>query len=191
MCSDVDGDKCAVGLKCVNRECVYDKGEYFIIIDWKWSGGLLQWFCLLHYFICSLQESCYFTKHIEDNSDLTVIPRCDLDGSYAAAQCKGDRSSGRCFCYSKTGQRIFGWDWWRNVVDAQEMACSCSRRRNELETVHQRINVTLHCQANGDYEPLQCDSGLCWCADKKTGMIAEDTIAVPQDLWTMLPCCEW
>lgn len=134
-------------------------------------------------------ESCYFTKQIEDTTDL-ILPRCEVDGTYAAAQCKGDRSSGRCFCYSMNGQRIFGWDWWQNVDDPNEMTCECSRRRYALETLDRRVNVTLHCKSNGDFEELQCDSGLCWCADEKSGRLAEETIAVPQDLWTMLPCCE-
>lgn len=120
-----------------------------------------------------------------------VLPTCDEDGSFAAAQCKGDRSSGRCFCYSKTGQRIFGWDWWRNVPQPDDdMTCRCSRRRHELETVDGHLNVTLHCRANGDFEPLQCDSGVCWCAREKTGEILTDTFAVPEELWKLLPCCE-
>lgn len=76
------------------------------------------------------------------------------------------------------------------MLDPEDMSCACSRRRYELETIAKRIDVTLHCKANGDFEPLQCDSGLCWCADEKTGMIQEDTVGVPEDLWTMLPCCE-
>lgn len=74
--------------------------------------------------------------------------------------------------------------------DPNEMTCECSRRRYALETLDRRVNVTLHCKSNGDFEELQCDSGLCWCADEKSGRLAEETIAVPQDLWTMLPCCE-
>lgn len=45
--------------------------------------------------------------------------------------------------------------------------------------------------SNGNYEPLQCDSGVCWCADETTGRIVNGTRAVPQILWTKLPCCKW
>lgn len=70
------------------------------------------------------------------------------------------------------------------------MSCACSRRRAKLEAAG-RIDVTFHCAANGDYEEMQCDSGICWCAEPTTGTIQAGTIAVPQPLWDMLPCCEY
>lgn len=51
-------------------------------------------------------------------------PRCNLDGTYASKQCRGDRLSGRCFCYSEDGRRIFGWDWYK---DASKMTCGWLR----------------------------------------------------------------
>lgn len=49
--------------------------------------------------------------------------------------------------------------------------------------------VTLHCTTLGDYEPLQCDDGLCWCAEPKTG---QPTVTpVPDVDMTRLPCCKY
>uniref|UniRef100_A0A1B0DE61 Thyroglobulin type-1 domain-containing protein n=1 Tax=Phlebotomus papatasi TaxID=29031 RepID=A0A1B0DE61_PHLPP len=136
-------------------------------------------------FVCVLdKKSCLFTHHL-DQELFGQLPTCNPDdGTFAAKQCKGDFITGRCFCYSEVGERIFGWDWWRN---AEEMTCACSRKRHSLEKAG-RHDVTLHCQQNGNYEELQCDEGACWCADPATGFIIEDTIAVPHHLWTLLPC---
>lgn len=139
------------------------------------------------------------------------IPKCNLDGTYAAKQCRGDRLSGRCFCYSEDGKRIFGWDWYRNTermtcgkdtpatvyteIQSLRSAChsflpACSRRRDKLEK-EGRFDVTLHCTQNGNYEELQCDSGLCWCADELTGSVQLGTTVVHESLWELLPCCEY
>lgn len=52
-------------------------------------------------------------------------------------------------------------------------------------------DVTLHCQSNGNYEKLQCQSGICWCAVPETGDIILGTRAVPETMWTFLPCCKY
>lgn len=69
------------------------------------------------------------------------------------------------------------------------MPCACSRQRHKAELAG-RLDVTLHCLPNGDYEELQCDMGICWCAEEKDGHIQKGTVAVPESLWTYLPCCE-
>ncbi|CAH2091316.1 unnamed protein product [Euphydryas editha] len=107
---------------------------------------------------------------------------CLPDGTYAPVQCKGDLFTGRCFCSDAEGNRIFG-QMWRN--EASEMTCACSRKRNELEKSQNRIS-TLHCSSNGDYEQLQCDEGMCWCANPKTG---QPTVPpIPEPDMTLLPC---
>lgn len=65
---------------------------------------------------------------------------------------------------------------------------ACSRQRYKLES-EGKIS-TIHCTRNGNYESLQCDSGVCWCVEPKTGRIVNGTKAVPQALWTQLPCCK-
>ncbi|XP_063382633.1 uncharacterized protein LOC134669038 [Cydia fagiglandana] len=107
---------------------------------------------------------------------------CLDDGRYGPVQCKGDMFTGRCFCSDEDGNRIFG-QMWRS--EASEMTCACSRRRAELEA-QGRSDVTLHCTPTGNYEPLQCDDGFCWCAEASTG---QPTVPpVPQENMNMLPC---
>ncbi|XP_053664762.1 thyroglobulin-like [Anopheles marshallii] len=134
--------------------------------------------------VCRLNTGdCLSTYHVPANI-IDWVPQCDSRGQFAPKQCRGDRINGRCFCYSAGGKRIFGWSW-RN--GAQNMTCACSRRRAELEA-EGRIDVTLHCTQNGNYEELQCDQDVCWCADAKTGTQKPGTRAVSAELWTLLPC---
>lgn len=91
----------------------------------------------------NLTEKCSYTYHLPD---LEHRPHCESDGTFAAKQCKGDMIYGRysshlklfmnretnkkmphgvifrCFCYSETGKRIFGWDWRNNDAD-NNMTC--------------------------------------------------------------------
>ncbi|CAH0761075.1 unnamed protein product [Diatraea saccharalis] len=90
--------------------------------------------------------------------------------------------TGRCFCSDGNGNRIFG-QMWR--TDASQMTCACSRRRAEME-VSEKRSVTLHCTRSGDYEPLQCDNGMCWCAEPKTGQPTAGP--VPESDMRQLPC---
>lgn len=150
----------------------------------------------------SLSASCFHTMHFDDT--IGWKPTCEIDGSFAAKQCRGDKLTGRfvclqfddcatlampftfrCLCFAETGERIFGWEWWRNSDD---VTCACSRQRHMAE-LSGRLDVTLHCLPNGNFEQLQCDSGICWCADELDGHIMEKTFAVPEALWTYLPCC--
>lgn len=65
----------------------------------------------------------------------------------------------------------------------------CSRRRAAAENKG-RTASTLHCLPNGNFEELQCDNGICWCADERTGHVTNGSRAVPEHLWTALPCCK-
>lgn len=51
--------------------------------------------------------------------------------------------------------------------------------------------MTLHCTQNGNFEELQCDSGVCWCADEYGGDPLIGTTVVHDGLWKLLPCCEY
>ncbi|XP_063702893.1 uncharacterized protein LOC134832705 [Culicoides brevitarsis] len=134
--------------------------------------------------ICSFDKnSCYYLAHINPDVPLQWKPDCAPNGDFAAKQCRGDKVSGRCFCFSEKGERIFGWDWRFNE---DEMTCACSRHRSKLEASG-RIS-TLHCQQNGNYEELQCDGGACFCVDTKTGQLLAGTKVLPDNLWTKLPC---
>ncbi|XP_055538017.1 uncharacterized protein LOC129725805 isoform X2 [Wyeomyia smithii] len=133
--------------------------------------------------ICQLDTStCLATNHIPPK--IRWKPTCDSAGNYLPKQCRGDRMLGRCFCYSSSGNRIFGGDW-RGKAD--DMTCACSRRRADLEAGG-RNDVTLHCSANGNFEQLQCDGGACWCADAKTGEPWPQAPIVLPAMWKNLPC---
>lgn len=63
---------------------------------------------------------------------------------------------------------------------------ACSRRRDELKGM--RDDVSLHCLENGNYEELQCDNGLCWCVEPKTGKPTQRIY--PESVMIYLPCCK-
>ncbi|XP_055610049.1 thyroglobulin-like [Uranotaenia lowii] len=132
---------------------------------------------------CALDPtSCASTHHIQEG--VTWKPACDAAGHFWPKQCHGDNFSGRCFCYSSLGERIFGWQWRSKAAD---MTCSCSRRRSDLEAQGRR-DVTLHCTEDGSFEPLQCDGGVCWCADRETGNPLPNIPVVTESMWKRLPC---
>ncbi|XP_012273944.1 uncharacterized protein LOC105696232 [Orussus abietinus] len=111
-----------------------------------------------------------FSRHVIQSQEIVVI------------QCKGEKPDGRCFCVDENGTKLFGWSWWSM---AQDMTCACSRRTNELRK-RGTGTVSLHCMQNGNFEELQCNSGMCWCVDDKTG---EPTCrAFPSSAVTYLPC---
>ncbi|GFG37486.1 hypothetical protein Cfor_09549 [Coptotermes formosanus] len=125
--------------------------------------------------------SCQYEA--DENNHISWRPRCN-GSDYAPVQCKGDRPTGRCFCVDKKGNRIFGEQQWAMV---ENMTCACSRRVQELWD-QGRKDVTLHCDEQGNYEELQCDNGICWCAEEKTG--TPFSRILPENMMTMLPCYE-
>lgn len=70
------------------------------------------------------------------------------------------------------------------------MTCSCSRLKYKLNFEGHYDN-TLHCDQKGNFEPLQCNNGICWCANTKTGQLIKGTRAVPSTMWKLLPCCKF
>lgn len=152
---------CAPGLKCElldqnERWCVYDK------------------------------STCHHLIHLPAHIKSNWIPKCEPNGHFAVKQCRGDKVSGRCFCFDDAGNKIFGWDWHANE---HKMTCACSRYRARLEAAG-RQDVTLHCSQNGNFEELQCDRDICWCAEPDTGALVQGTIMVPATMWQALPCCK-
>ncbi|XP_058460510.1 uncharacterized protein LOC131436066 [Malaya genurostris] len=133
--------------------------------------------------ICRINTTnCLATKHVPQH--VQWKPTCDSRGQFLPKQCRGDELLGRCFCYSATGRRIFGWDW---MDKADKMTCACSRNRSDLEA-NGRTDVTLHCTANGNFEELQCDGGVCWCANPATGEPWPKVPIVLPAMWKKLPC---
>ena len=65
----------------------------------------------------------------------------------------------------------------------------CSRFVDEIHKINEekKSEVTLHCDNIGNFEPLQCDQDVCWCAHTITGF--PYTLMVPLKMMTSLPCC--
>ncbi|XP_037082880.1 uncharacterized protein LOC119103447 [Pollicipes pollicipes] len=109
-------------------------------------------------------------------------PECLPDGTYAPVQCQDRTTSGVCFCVTSDGTRIFGRDLHTN---RHLMTCACSRKFWEM-TAADRKDITLHCEPNGNYEPLQCDKDVCFCVNSTTAELYGGTVSREQ--WTGLPC---
>ena len=112
----------------------------------------------------------------------------------------------RCFCYSKTGTRIFGFDWkdksdkmkcrtFRTIMPINSVvirvfsSAVCSRLVDDLKKNPDNMDMTYHCSPNGNFEPLQCNRGLCYCANVYSGQPISYSVA--EQWWTTLPCCNW
>lgn len=134
---------------------------------------------------CTLDKSqCTYTYHLDKS--IEFVPECDRHGNFKAVQCEGEGETERCYCFDEDGQRIFGAQFRSHAAN---MTCTCSRLIDRFEK--EGISHTVHCSDDGNFERLQCDSGICWCANAKTGHIELNTIAVPEFLWDLLPCCKF
>lgn len=51
-----------------------------------------------------------------------------------------------------------------------------------------RLDVSLHCDERGSFEPLQCDLGRCWCVEEDSGI--PRTRPIIENLAYLLPCYE-
>ncbi|XP_032520796.2 thyroglobulin-like [Danaus plexippus] len=168
--------KCKIAQACITDLSQSDCDAGSVLVPNTWINGCCP--------------SCTNPDDGGDEDDDDVNPtevcrppsNCLENGQYAPVQCKGDTFTGRCFCSDEKGNRIFG-QMWRS--EAQDMKCACSRRRHEIENSEKRIS-TLHCSPSGDYERLQCDNGICWCADPSTGQPTAPPL--PQEDMKILPC---
>ncbi|KAF5301228.1 hypothetical protein FQA39_LY10814 [Lamprigera yunnana] len=137
--------------------------------------------------VCELKDSCFKYKMDPLNpwpDAWTLI--CLQDGTWAAKQCKAEANNGRCFCYDAVGNRIFGQAFLDKSANMTCEKLACSRRKEELRNKKLRFYTTLHCDSIGNYEPLQCDEGQCWCVESQTGEIISQV--VPDTMMTLLPC---
>lgn len=145
---------------------------------------------------CAFSRADYsvFTK-LEDCSVRYWEPECTVQtGLYDKVQTKSE--DGEYWCSSPQGERIFGKELKRR--DKMDINCKCSRKRWELRqqknlnlngesvTVAGRSDVSLHCEKNGNFEPLQCDNERCWCISPDTGLA--NSKVLPENLMRFLPC---
>ena len=110
---------------------------------------------------------------------------CNPSGQYQRVQAKYSEFTTkphRKFCVDPFGNRIFG----DAAFDDAEINCLCSRKIWELENVLHQDEVTLHCESNGNYDPLQCNESRCWCVDPQLGHVRSR--AVHKDLAKYLSC---
>ncbi|TRY72455.1 hypothetical protein TCAL_01020 [Tigriopus californicus] len=126
----------------------------------------------------------------EECSELKWEPSCTFYGAYDNVQSKTNvfQPVNSKFCSAPDGTRIFGQATIE--AEADEINCRCSRKRWELEkeilSIGARDDVTLHCERNGDFEPLQCDLERCWCINPVTGVALSR--ALPEKMAMALPC---
>nr|ALO17560.1 thyroglobulin-like protein [Penaeus monodon] len=105
--------------------------------------------------------------YLDYRDDYRWRPTCTKEGFFTEKQCKGPLGEQRCVCVDPDGNRLYGdaFSYQEDLFDS--MNCKCSRRVWELQQAGEK-SVTLHCAANGNYEPLQCEDGWCYCIDPAT-----------------------
>ncbi|XP_042207846.1 uncharacterized protein LOC121856379 isoform X1 [Homarus americanus] len=147
--------------------------------------------------VCQPDNSDHGCRYVQDqyDSDLDEFPfykvdfrwrpSCTPEGLYTEKQCKGPYSNKRCVCVDAYGTSIYGkaFSWQRDLYD--NMNCMCSRRVWELQQ-EGVTSVTLHCQENGNYEPLQCEDDWCYCMDPDTALPYGSSF--PDAMKEHLPC---
>uniref|UniRef100_A0A4D5RKZ0 Putative thyroglobulin type i repeat protein n=1 Tax=Ixodes scapularis TaxID=6945 RepID=A0A4D5RKZ0_IXOSC len=110
------------------------------------------------------------------------VPTCDARGGYEAKQCK----SNKCVCVDEKGAPIFGQ---AELSRAENMTCACSRQmtaRKRQRRSDWMAGPQIHCDSRGNYEELQCEGELCYCADPMTGKPTGHLVLIQQI--SLLPC---
>ncbi|XP_053210039.1 uncharacterized protein LOC128393839 isoform X2 [Panonychus citri] len=89
------------------------------------------------------------------------LPDCDLDGTFKAKQC--DKTS--CFCVNKKGEK-FGSQVTisRDSPDIEKIKY-CIRDKDMLRKVNDKNWTNYNCDHLGNYNPIQCLDGQCFCVD--------------------------
>ncbi|XP_042207848.1 uncharacterized protein LOC121856379 isoform X2 [Homarus americanus] len=81
---------------------------------------------------------------------------------------------------------VSSWcDFFLNCTEEGVCQPVCSRRVWELQQ-EGVTSVTLHCQENGNYEPLQCEDDWCYCMDPDTALPYGSSF--PDAMKEHLPC---
>ncbi|XP_071524588.1 uncharacterized protein [Panulirus ornatus] len=90
-------------------------------------------------------------------------PRCDQYGRYSASQCSPGST---CYCVNAEGERLFGEG---PITDQDKIDCQCSSYWEETKS--KGLNFGLRCLPNGNFDPLQCFDGICFCYDYATNSL--------------------
>ncbi|XP_071523244.1 uncharacterized protein [Panulirus ornatus] len=112
-------------------------------------------------------------------------PDCTPEGYYREKQIKGPYDDQRSVCVDPDGVTIYGkaFPWQTDLFTNAN--CKCSRRVWERQQAGSST-VTLHCKENGNYEPMQCEDGWCYCVQPDTA--TPYGAFLPEDAMDLLPC---
>ncbi|CAI5778982.1 Hypothetical predicted protein [Podarcis lilfordi] len=109
---------------------------------------------------CELQRA----KAFQEGED--YVPQCLEDGQFRNIQCKKKDTS--CWCVDGNGAEIAG-----SKQTGSSVACLSFCQLQKQQILLGRVvngstaSYTPQCLDSGDFDPIQCDSGLgqCWCVD--------------------------
>ncbi|CAG2175191.1 unnamed protein product [Oppiella nova] len=127
---------------------------------------------------------------MEYETDLLDMPDCDDEtGHYKIKQCGQEK----CFCVNpEDGQFTFGL----SLKDmAENVTCKCADHFHkkymgsdgDFRNLEDNAQIHMKCDSAGNFEPLQCVNGTCFCVDEKTGQPSSTKAALYGALQT-LPC---
>jgi Thyroglobulin type-1 repeat len=106
-------------------------------------------------------------------SDAEVhVDICEPDGYYIAVQ-SNDLST---FCADKDGERIEEFSVARGSIEAANMNCKCARARSLL--AGGGYHELPDCCPNGNYRPLTCRRGFCYCVDGDGKQVSVEVIDI-------------
>lgn len=166
----VQSSLCDYGLICNAGSCIVDPRTETVCKS------------MLDHYLTDLQTPGAYL-HYRD--DYRWKPVCTQDGYFDAKQCIGPLDSQRCVCVDPDGNRLFGKAFPLQEELFNTMNCKCSRQVWEKQQAGESP-ITLHCLENGNFEPLQCEDGWCYCVDPTTAEVYGSRL--PEIAMHMLPC---
>nr|XP_049700558.1 uncharacterized protein LOC110373801 [Helicoverpa armigera] len=145
-----------------------------------------------------MKSECHTAQDTYDDREekgligsLEQRPHCDGRGMFAPYECIPAHT---CFCQSEEGHRIFGEVLNLGAITTRNLECGCSRFHERLK---QRISpgvptpvVGPRCTSDGNFFPIQCIGRTCYCVNKQTGVIVDDSESIDLDTHPIsdLPC---
>ncbi|KAJ8013237.1 hypothetical protein DPEC_G00051180 [Dallia pectoralis] len=104
-------------------------------------------------------SQCELLRSLASSRQTEHIPQCSEDGRFRHIQC--DLSGVECWCVNAEGAEISGT---RRNGSVAYCLTSCQLDRQQALLDGNALLVP-QCKASGEYQPVQCDRGQCWCVD--------------------------